>query len=69
MLAERSVRVAAQDAPHRAARAGCQQLTALVATRVPTGSLVGEQELQQVLNAHDSWAQPDHATAVRMRRA
>ncbi len=30
---------------------------------------VGEQELQQVLNAHDSWARPDHATAVRMRRA
>jgi hypothetical protein len=33
------------------------------------GVSVGEQELQQVLNAHDSWAQPDHSTAVRMRRA
>jgi hypothetical protein len=33
------------------------------------GLPVGEQELQRVLNAHDSWARPDHSTAVRMRRA
>jgi hypothetical protein len=32
------------------------------------GVTVGEQELQQVLNAHDSWARPEHSTAVRMRR-
>ncbi len=30
---------------------------------------IGEHELRAVLNAHDSWAQPDHSTAVRMRRA
>jgi hypothetical protein len=33
------------------------------------GVSVGEHELHEVLNAHDSWARPDHATAVRMRRA
>jgi hypothetical protein len=33
------------------------------------GVPVGEQELRKVLNAHDSWARPDHSTAVRMRRA
>jgi hypothetical protein len=33
------------------------------------GVAVGEQELQQVLNAHDSWARPNHSTAVRMCRA
>jgi len=33
------------------------------------GVPVGEQELQQALNAPDSWARPDHSTAVRMRRA
>ncbi len=33
------------------------------------GVVVPEQELQQVLNAHESWARPDQSTAVRMRRA
>ena len=33
------------------------------------GAPVGQDELQAVLLAHDSWAQPDQATAVRMRRA
>jgi len=32
------------------------------------GASVGEQELEQVLNAHESWARPEHSTAVRMRR-
>jgi hypothetical protein len=30
---------------------------------------VGEQDLQQVLNASGNWAPQDHSTAVRMRRA
>ena len=30
---------------------------------------VAEQDLQQVLNAPENWARPDHSTAVRMRRA
>ncbi len=33
------------------------------------GVPVAEQELQEVLNAQDSWARPEHSTAVRMRRA
>jgi len=33
------------------------------------GVPVGEAELQAVLLAHDSWAQPGQPTAVRMRRA
>ncbi len=33
------------------------------------GVSVPEQALHQVLNAHDSWARPEHSTAVRMRRA
>jgi hypothetical protein len=33
------------------------------------GTPVGEEDLQQVLNAQDSWARPDHSTSVRMRRA
>jgi hypothetical protein len=33
------------------------------------GVAVGDQELQQVLNAQDSWARPEHSSAVRMRRA
>jgi hypothetical protein len=33
------------------------------------GVSIGEHELRTVLNAHDSWARPDHSTAVRMRRA
>jgi hypothetical protein len=33
------------------------------------GVQVGDAELEPLLHAHDSWAQPDQSTAVRMRRA